>query len=255
MVKTNADETAGLKVLTAEDLELECTAAQVPDAKITWLRSKEGSQQVELKAGDRIAIEGNKLTISKPQEDDAGNYTCRFQTQNVGGAPVEDTIHVVTNVTVRMTGKSINKQEGEDLDITCRAYGKPTPTITWRKNNEDILVGVENATHRLSFSANEDGVPEAQLKLKGLLRPNDAGDYCCKGENVANDAEACIMIRVKDKYGALWPFIGIVAEVILLTAIIYVYEKKKSKPDMEDSDTDQGNNDRTAPKGDVRQRK
>ena len=44
-----------------------------------------------------------------------------------------------------------------------------------------------------------------------------------------------------DKYAALWPFIGIVAEVILLTAIIYIYEKKKSKPDMDDSDTDNGN--------------
>lgn len=42
------------------------------------------------------------------------------------------------------------------------------------------------------------------------------------------------------KYAALWPFIGICAEVIVLCAIILIYEKKRDKTEMEESDTDQG---------------
>lgn len=36
-----------------------------------------------------------------------------------------------------------------------------------------------------------------------------------------------------DKLAALWPFLGIVAEVIVLCVIIFIYEKKRSR-EMED---------------------
>lgn len=41
------------------------------------------------------------------------------------------------------------------------------------------------------------------------------------------------------KLAALWPFLGICAEVFVLCAIILIYEKKRNKQEMEDSDTDQ----------------
>lgn len=44
---------------------------------------------------------------------------------------------------------------------------------------------------------------------------------------------------VSDKYAALWPFLGIVAEVIVLCTVIFIYEKKRNKAELEESDTDQ----------------
>lgn len=44
---------------------------------------------------------------------------------------------------------------------------------------------------------------------------------------------------VLDKLAALWPFLGICAEVIVLCAVIFVYEKKRNKAELEESDTDQ----------------
>lgn len=41
------------------------------------------------------------------------------------------------------------------------------------------------------------------------------------------------------KLAALWPFLGICAEVLILCAIILVYEKRRNKEGLDESDTDQ----------------
>jgi len=45
------------------------------------------------------------------------------------------------------------------------------------------------------------------------------------------------MVRVKDRYAALYPFLGIVAEVVALVVIIFACEKGKSQ-DVDDDDDD-----------------
>jgi len=38
----------------------------------------------------------------------------------------------------------------------------------------------------------------------------------------------CVYVAV-DKFAALWPFIGICTEVIVLCAVIFLYERKQAK--------------------------
>lgn len=47
------------------------------------------------------------------------------------------------------------------------------------------------------------------------------------------------IVYISDKLAALWPFLGICAEVVVLCAIILIYEKKRNKTELEESDTDQ----------------
>ena len=42
--------------------------------------------------------------------------------------------------------------------------------------------------------------------------------------------------RSTDKLAALWPFLGIVCEVLILCTIIFVYEKRRVKPDFDEPD-------------------
>lgn len=50
-----------------------------------------------------------------------------------------------------------------------------------------------------------------------------------------------IIYLFSDVYAALWPFLGILVEVLLLGIIIFIFEKRRAKAEFEESDTDQGN--------------
>jgi neuroplastin len=72
----------------------------------------------------------------------------------------------------------------------------------------------------------------------------DRGFYTCIGYNDYMKDDEKIksegFLRVKDKLAALWPFLGICAEVFVLCAIILIYENRRNKDSENDSDTDQG---------------
>lgn len=122
-----------------------------------------------------------------------------------------------------------------------QVVGKPYPTVTWQVANAsddgaaytDVLAALGP---RVSLVRSDQGVEGAELVLEAAMR-GDAGKYICKpaDEHALNSTT---VLRVKDMYAALWPFLGICAEVFVLCAIILVYEKRRTKPELDDSDTD-----------------
>ena len=59
-------------------------------------KSVDGGEKKEVEADSHVQLEGGLLTISKPTEKDAGNYTCSFSTAAVATENVEETIHVIS---------------------------------------------------------------------------------------------------------------------------------------------------------------
>ena len=86
---------------------------------------------------------------------------------------------------------------------------------------------------------------EDTIKIEDVRRDLDRRGFKCIAYK-KSDPETCsastFFVRVKDKYAALWPFIGIVAEVLVLCIIICVCEKRKASKDSVDDEEEYNGN-------------
>lgn len=157
--------------------------------------------------------------------------------------------------------------EGEKLEITCYVQGTVKKNeVSWKYRKFFFqLFYYLNFNHNLSGNSSSDESEEMEFDDDGPLNIDteenngviiskltkdktelsDRGSYICEvnSESVPADKKGKFkligLLHVKDKFAALWPFLGICAEVFLLCAIILIYEKRRNKTEQEDSDTDQ----------------
>ncbi|KAL0820807.1 hypothetical protein ABMA28_006623 [Loxostege sticticalis] len=214
------------------NLTLNCTFPNA-DKTLTYLWKKNDkaiNEVPELK--ERFKLEENNAVFAikgRSNEEDYGNYTC-----SLGG---EVRAWEVRGRPVARLPDNTNVVEGQKLKLQCKVVGKPHPAVTWtyQSDSSNQSLNITSAEPgRFKLEPNEQGVEDATLVLDAAER-SDAGTYACRAGDGLPDHT---VLRVKDMYAALWPFLGICAEVFVLCAIILVYEKRRTKPELDDSDTD-----------------
>ncbi|XP_040570099.1 basigin [Lepeophtheirus salmonis] len=180
---------------------------------------------------------------SESTENLMGTFVCKYYDEVVG------TFHSIIALSVQKLDTSYTVTEGEDLKLHCKV-GKPYPTdfsLSWvyKKNLEDIAVPIESLVNASSSEEphlkilSKDGVPNAVLKIEDAVY-EDRAYYYCIVDSKDEKVRVGTLVRVKDKYAALWPFLGIVAEVIVLCLVILICDKRAAKKEDVDDD-DVGN--------------
>lgn len=214
-------------------LLLSCNVNADGDHTLVWKKNDTNVKDVkELKDRYQIIDKANQFIIAAPELYDAGKYSCSIPSLE------EAEINVIANVYIKKLQENIAVVEGEKLQIHCKAFGT-NPVVTWKIGGNDTLDST-----RVTLKEDSDHVKDAIL----IIEHSNLGDrnwYNCTATNQATGqlkyeaAASGSYVRVKGKLAALWPFLGICAEVFILCAIILVYEKRRNKADLDESDTDQ----------------
>ncbi|XP_037295092.1 neuroplastin [Manduca sexta] len=212
-------------------ISLNCSSDVAAD-KVIWKKNGTEVEKLSDLAG-RHELKGLTFEIAHAKEDDFGNYTCAER----GVSGVAGEWQLLARAHAKLPTDT-NVVEGQKLKLQCKLIGKPYPPVTWTFTNQTDGSNATEVTallgSRVLLQRSEQGVEFGELVVEAAER-GDAGIYTCTPQD---GVPASTRLRVKDMYAALWPFLGICVEVFVLCAIILVYEKRRTKPEQDDSDTD-----------------
>lgn len=238
--KSESEESAGPKVVVNEWTK-----------EIKWF----GPNDLELDAEYVSFLPDSDQSVLKIPENAAyGSYSCKYKTEfsaEFNLAPFFRLNHLET---------STNVVAGDDLLIHCKVKDSNTEDnpgqkgliFTWSRKPEgsdpDKVEGEPAVSdgdglepHIKQIRTNEETKHESFLKIEDA-NYKDRAYYECRVTNEGGqEATIRTLVRVKDKYAALYPFIGIVAEVVVLVLVIFICERRKTNNDDVDDDEDDSN--------------
>lgn len=233
---------------------LKCNIAEYPDEKFSWFRIKHHpkkermsmsnevmqNHEEELKqVNNKYIIQNNAIIIKSPTFEDVGDYFCRVKNPR-------DDLETEKMISVRArpyiydfdidsaTMRSAIVEEGKSLTIPCNVVddfaSDSDLRVTWQmsKYDENDMNDVQNGEDGIS-TISYNATSHALIIDK--VRADHRRYYKCRVTNNITDNSKIILIRVRNRYTALWPTFGIVLELIILIGVILVVENRKVEPD------------------------
>ncbi|XP_028627565.1 basigin isoform X2 [Grammomys surdaster] len=170
-------------------------------------------------------------------DDRSGEYSCIFLPEPVGRGD----INVEGPPRIKVGKKSEHSSEGEFVKLVCKSEASHPPVEGWfwfktsDTGDQFITNGTETNSKYMVVSTPE----KTELTIRDLDINIDPGTYVCNATSSQGSVRETISLRVRSRLAALWPFLGIVAEVLVLVTIIFIYEKRR-KPDQTLDEDDPG---------------
>ena len=235
-------------------VSLYCAGARQLFASLSWWRRRPGDPKGEFhpmgsEAGEKEAVRTkNGLTWARIESNLTfesfgpslnGAYRCVGESRAEAAAPwalrtwLEETrfktksveklsARIPTKPTITGSsfrdGSTIKLDPRENETLFCSAEGFPTPTMTWLKDNEEIVVGDD-------FSVSPDGT---RLTIEKGADRHTKGTYACRAENRLGEDENTVEVEVEKKSKLLKILLPILVGIFVkVIALIVVYYRRK----------------------------
>uniref|UniRef100_A0A0X3PF15 Basigin n=1 Tax=Schistocephalus solidus TaxID=70667 RepID=A0A0X3PF15_SCHSO len=231
------------------------TGLQGPDVSLTWqlngevLTLQDQSSRATLYAVTNYDTASRKESVDLHLKDSGilpGEYTL---TATQSGASATGKASVKSAPILPVYSKPKRVLQGDPLRLSCKVSAWPVPpNVKWSFHHIDVAQSDDKTAINNAFLhlkpldldalqwenvkyTTEDDVQSDTLRFTEL-DPKHNGLYACKVSNALGEDVTFLLVDVKDRWAALWPFIGIVIEVTVLVAAILLYERHqmRSKP-------------------------
>lgn len=170
------------------------------------------------------------LTIRNIGESDVGEYVCMIELNE--DYHFNHSVNLYSYPQIKSLGRSVNLAEGKALDLNCKAWGWPTPNVTWVREDEgedhySLEEDEWRMDERVSFPTG------TSLRIDPVVS-GDRAFYVCRATSSVNDTmpeitvTSTILVRVRGRFAPLLPLAGILIEVIILVVVIFLYERKRA---------------------------
>ncbi|XP_053181874.1 embigin [Scomber japonicus] len=229
VVLKGTSETEKVVVLNPVSLTLECTwtGSHNKPPNITGYWSKDGNEMENSRLTVQLENEQYNLMreFSIANEEDLGNYSCIF-----GNEAKIDFILAAPQIG-EVRDKPIVSYVGDSVVMLCKMEeSKPKPnTWHWFKDNGTDKEQIDVAAEPLRYEIKNDN-GKTRLVVHNVTEA-DSGLYYCGAVYAITTTFSHVELKIITFYEPLKPFISILVEVIILVAIILLYEKTQSKKD------------------------
>ncbi|NWR67964.1 EMB protein, partial [Bucorvus abyssinicus] len=209
---------------SATRIELSCRLdseySHLKSLQVTWKRGNETIRHIN-KTENSWSIQLRILDNSK-----LGSYSCVLQG--------EEEISAVFHLQVpKIEGKEkpIVSYEGDTVVMICKTFGYTPIAWTWYVTNGSEQIAVNDSLLADKYVIDRISANVTHLKILKLTK-EDEGVYWCEAAFELGKSIGKLKLKVLSLMVPLKPFLAIVAEVVILVTIVFLYEmylKKKEK--------------------------
>ncbi|XP_008260408.1 embigin [Oryctolagus cuniculus] len=211
------------------NVELTCqftTSGDVNSVNVTWRKGN------ELLEDHLISTRGNMLStqymFTIVNSKQMGSYSCFFEDEKVHRGTFN-----IKVPELHRKNKPLVTYVGDSTVLSCKCQDCSPLNWSWYSSNGSTQVPVDIQMND-KYMMNGTHANETRLKIMHLSE-EDGGSYWCRAQFHLGESEEHIELVVLSFWVPLKPFLAIIAEVVLLVAIILLCEvytqKKRKQPD------------------------